>query len=242
MSNRKERERARRDELILDAARALLLERGYLGLTMDRIAKATEYSKGTIYQHYSCKEDVVIALAIQTAEKRSAMFDRAATFRGRTRERMLAVGVAAQLFVNRYPDHFKSEQVARMQSLRDKTSPERLHRLQQCELRCMSIASGIVRDAVAQGDLVLPEGTTPQELTWGLWAMSFGHMTVVANDLFVLDDLGIPDPPLALVRNQHVLLDGYGWRPLYSEWDYRASQQRVLDELFADISASAGVQ
>ena len=76
MSSRKERQRAERDELILRVARELLLEKGYLGLTMDRIAKATEYSKGTIYQHYSCKEEVVIALAIQTAEIRGTVRQR----------------------------------------------------------------------------------------------------------------------------------------------------------------------
>jgi AcrR family transcriptional regulator len=227
--------------LILDVARQLLVERGYLGLTMDRIAKATEYSKGTIYQHYSCKEDVLIGVAIQTAAKRSAMFDQAATFKGRTRERILAIGVAADLFVQLYPDHFKSEQVARMQSLRDKTCPERQRQLQQCEFRCMAIATGIVRDGVAQGDLVLPEGTTPEELTWGLWSMSFGTLTVVANQLYPLSDLGLPDPMKALVRNQHILLDGYGWKPFSTEWDYEATQKRILDEVFADSLAKAGL-
>ena len=43
----------------------MLLERGYLGLTMDRIAKATEYSKGTIYHHFSSKEVLLEALVDQ---------------------------------------------------------------------------------------------------------------------------------------------------------------------------------
>lgn len=238
--SRKDRERARREELILTTARKLLLERGYLGLTMDRIAQATEYSKGTIYQHFPNKEEVVIALAIQTGEKRAAMFDRAATFRGRTRERMVAVGVAADLFVERYSDHFRSEQLMRTGSLRDKTSPERQHQLQQCEFRCMGIATGIARDAIAQGDLTLPEGTTVEGLTFGLWAMSFGTFTVIANDMFAFEDLGVPKPLEALVRNQHMLLDGYGWRPLFADWDYSSARNRIIDELFNDAPIPSG--
>lgn len=241
MSTRKERERARRDELILDTAREILLERGYLGLTMDRIATATEYSKGTIYQHYSCKEDVVVALAIQTADKRSAMFDQAATFQGNTRERMLAVGVAAALFVARYPDHFRSEQIARTPSMRDKICPERAARLERCELRCMGIAGGIVRDAIAAGDLALPEGSTAEELTFGLWAMTFGTFTIIANALFPVEDLGVPDPLGALNRNQHILLDGYGWKPLSTAFDYAATQAKITQEVFGETSHTGAV-
>ena len=59
---RKQREIAQREDLILETARKMLLERGYLGLTMDRIAEEIEYSKGTVYQHFSSKEDLISTL------------------------------------------------------------------------------------------------------------------------------------------------------------------------------------
>ena len=52
-SARKEREFAQRQELFLETTRQMLLNIGYLNVTMDRIAQETEYSKGTIYQHFS---------------------------------------------------------------------------------------------------------------------------------------------------------------------------------------------
>lgn len=231
--SRKQREIQERHELILAVARELLLERGYLGLTMDRIAERTEYSKGTIYQHFPNKEEVVMALVIETAQRRARLFDRAATFRGKTRERLAAVGVAAEVFIRLYPDHFQSEQVVRPSSLRDKTSPERQRELELCEHRCMEVATGVVRDAVAQGDLVLPPGVDAQELTYGLWSMSVGAFSLLACE-FPLPELGIPRPLEALRRNQHVLLDGYGWRPLAHEYDYQATYTRILTEVFAD--------
>ena len=70
----------------------MLIEQGYAGLSMDRLAEATEYSKGTIYQHFSTKEDLITALAVESSEQRLALMAKARTFRGRPRERMLALG------------------------------------------------------------------------------------------------------------------------------------------------------
>lgn len=230
---RKQREVERRHALILDHARRMLLERGYLGLTMDRLAAATEYSKGTLYEHFSCKEEVVIALVIETAGVRAGLFERAARFEGRPRERMVAIGEAIEVFVHLHPDHFKSEQVIRAASVRDKTSPARQADLARCELRCMSAATGIVRDAVAAGDLTLPADMTPEELTFGLWATSCGVFSIVAGG-FDLALLGVPDPIATYHRTIDRLLDGLGWQPLASDWDFDAVQARVRAEVFPD--------
>ena len=120
--SRKQREIKEREQLILDTARPMLVREGYHGLSMDRIAEALEYSKGTIYKHFSCKEEIIIALAIETLEKRTEMFERASAFRGLPRERMAATGLAAELFVRLYPDHFSVEQIIRSTSIWEKTS------------------------------------------------------------------------------------------------------------------------
>ena len=51
---------------MLETARRLLLEIGYNGLTMERIAEAAEYSKGTIYNHFPCKEEIIAELAARS--------------------------------------------------------------------------------------------------------------------------------------------------------------------------------
>jgi hypothetical protein len=38
---------------------------------------------------------------------------------------------------------------------------------------------------------------------------------------------------LAVRSNLQAFLDGLGWRPLSTEWDYEATAQRVLSEVFA---------
>jgi len=173
---RKEREVQEREAKILLLARTMLRESGYLGLSMDRIAAQMEYSKGTIYQHFRNKEEIILALANEALEKRLSMFERASTWSGADcpRDRMAAIGAAAEEFVEQYPHHFAVEQIVRSTSIWEKTSEERREFMQHCEGRCMQIVSGVVRDGLAHGDLELPAERSPEDLVFGLWSLNFG--------------------------------------------------------------------
>ncbi|MBL4845622.1 MAG: TetR/AcrR family transcriptional regulator [Planctomycetes bacterium] len=231
---RKQREIRDRSDLILRVSRELLLERGYLGLTMDRIAVASEYSKGTIYQHFRNKEEIVAALAVQTAEKRVELFRRGGTFLGSTRERMLGMGVAAEVFLRLYPDHFKAEQITRAASIREKISAERAQHLLQLEHGCVDVATAIVQDAVQAGELSLPEGVPPETVSFGLWCLTYGVFTLLVTEGRPLAELGFPEPLRLLEHNQNLLLDGHGWTPLSADHDYAAVRTRLLAEVFPE--------
>jgi AcrR family transcriptional regulator len=218
-----------RDQRILDAAREHLLRDGYHGLSMEAIAESIRFSRATVYQHYQSKEDVLIALAAQTGEKRVELFEKASAFRGRTRERIVAIGEAVVHFALKYPSHFKTEQIIHTSSIRSKSSPVNQMRMATCEARCPQIASGIVRDAVSQGDLVLPKGLTPEQFVFGIWSMYFGGLFLMSSDVD-LAAKGI-EPIDAMRRASVALLDGYGWKPLSSDWDYDATRKRIAQEV-----------
>jgi AcrR family transcriptional regulator len=228
---RKQREIQQREGHILDAARKILLERGYLGLTMDRIAQAIDYSKGTVYQHFTSKEDVIAAVTIQTFETRIYLIERAATFSGRPRERMVALGEADELFFRLYPDYLRAQQIIRIGSLLAKTSDERLATIQAQRSRMLGIATGVIRDGVAQGDLNLPPGMTAEEMAFGLFSLVLGGRTLTGSRS-ELSVLGMVDPFRTIRQTTFLLLDGFGWRPLTTEWDYERTLRRVRQEVF----------
>jgi len=244
-TTRKQRELEAREQLILDVAERLVGERGYLGMNMDLIAQATEYSKGTIYQHFSSKEEVLTALTERMAKERVRLFEKAATFQGRPRERMAAVGLSFDLFAMLYPTYVHIEQIVTADSIRAKATERRLDSLQVKEVACLAITTGLVRDGIAAGDLVLPPGTTPEGLVMGLWMITYGGLSLIAGK----PDLAPPsqghpfpgDPSEILRRNQNAILDGYGWRPLTDEWDYEATRRRALTEVFPDEAHQAGL-
>ncbi|MDH5491172.1 MAG: TetR/AcrR family transcriptional regulator [Myxococcales bacterium] len=61
-SERREREREERRTLILEAARGVVLERGFAALTMDAVAKRAELSKGTLYLYFDSRDALCAAL------------------------------------------------------------------------------------------------------------------------------------------------------------------------------------
>jgi TetR/AcrR family transcriptional regulator, fatty acid metabolism regulator protein len=65
----KERQRAERERLILDAAEEIILEKGYYEMSMDDIAARVGISKGTVYLHFTSKDELVLALLAQHMQK-----------------------------------------------------------------------------------------------------------------------------------------------------------------------------
>lgn len=229
----KKREIADREAKILTVARPMIITEGYHGLKMDRIASELELSKGTIYNHFSCKEEIVIALAIETMAKRTEMFRKAAQFPGCSRFRMIAIGDAAERFVRQSPEHFQFEQILRLDSVWEKTSEKRRALIQACEMNCMGTVAGIARDAIANGELTLPENLTPEDLVFGLWSLTSGaYSIVITSDS--LDSLGMSEPYETVRRHVAVLLDGYGWTPLSKDYDRDEIIARVGVEVFGD--------
>lgn len=219
----------------------MVISQGYHGISMDRIAEQLEYSKGTIYNHFSCKEEIIIALAIETMETRLAMFERAASFDGFHRERLTAIGVASEYFIKLFPDHFKLECILRSESIWEKTSEARQSLLRNCETRCMAIVGGVIRDGMSSGNLVLPKDMTPEEMVFGLWAMTTGAFTIIMSS-DPLTDIGIKTPFFQVRRHLQTLMDGYGFTPLTTEHDYSETVERINQKVFPNESKRASIE
>ncbi|TWU29571.1 TetR/AcrR family transcriptional regulator [Bythopirellula polymerisocia] len=228
---RKEREKQERESKILQLASAMLKESGYLGLSMDRIAAEMEYSKGTIYQHFPNKEEIILSLANEALKKRLDMFETASAWNATSRQRMAAIGAAAAEFVRIHPMYFAVDQLVRSASIWEKTSDQRRQFMQNCEASCMRIVGGIVNDAITDGDLRLANNMTAEVLVFGLWSMNFGAYSIITSS-DSLEQVGLPEPEIALWHNQNLLLDGYGWTPLSSDFDYFHTFEQAKQELF----------
>ncbi len=65
VQQRRERERAERHQLIVDAARELAESDGWDAVTTRRLAEKVEYSQPVLYSHFKGKDAIVRAVAIQ---------------------------------------------------------------------------------------------------------------------------------------------------------------------------------
>ncbi len=69
MLNRKERERDFRKQLIAEAAFRLFTETSFEGVTVQDIATAAEIGKGTIYQYFDNKDDILIYILSENLDR-----------------------------------------------------------------------------------------------------------------------------------------------------------------------------
>lgn len=231
---RKERERAAREELILDHAQRLLLRDGFQNLNLDELAEAIEYSKGTLYLHFKTKEDIALAVVTRALKERAEFFERALKFKGRSREQARAVGFACCHFAKVYPDYFSVELMLKSHSYWEKADEARQHELGMQGGRCFRVMHRIVTDGLQSGDL--PRGTmSPEQIVFSIASIATGSH-IMGRNTHAAMLAGIDDPLQALCQNVSLLLDGLGWKPLSNEWDYDAVDRRIKKEIFPEAT------
>ena len=71
--------------------------------------------------------------------------------------------------------------------------------------------------------------------------MAIGANTAIMNFCPLLEKLQIGDPFNSYLGNVQILLDGFGWKPLRTEWDYAATLRRIATEIFPDESRQIGI-
>jgi len=234
---RRQREFEQRERLFLDAARAIIQRDGVSALTMEKIAEHTEYAKGTIYKHFSCKEDILCGLCLNCLGHMYQLFIQALSWPGNQREKMICIGVGYQLYTQQFPEEFDLLVSVRTNNIREKASSERMERMEQADSLVMNALRTIINQAISCGELTLPGRMTVDDMCFGLWSASFG-LLVLDYTRDVVGGLDLSPSDELMFAQMSCLLDGYQWRPLSSERDYlptyRAAHQQLQQLLSKD--------
>lgn len=231
--SRKQKEIADRHAVFLDVALEIFVSDGYQQFNMNKIAEMAEYSKGTVYQHFHCKEEVLIQLCNQGMVDLSQLFKQAKQFEGSHRERMLAIFLAQDLYHKLNPKKQDLMQTLCADGIREKVSEKSLLRHQSLEAGLIGQVAAVVQDALKSGDLPPLQHFDPYELVFGLWSLGHGGQVLLSFNL-PLEKLGIKNAQNALLSTMFAILDGLNWRPLTSEFDYHNARTRICEAVFAE--------
>jgi hypothetical protein len=128
-----------------------------------------------------------------------------------------------------YPGHVMPQVFGAAKSGRTRGGSQRLRRLRELQREDEELVASVARDAFANGDLELQAGLSLEETLLALHGLTQGILERVGT---LPAPAGISDPRPVLRRAGGRLLDGLGWRPLSSEWDYRATMARIYTEVF----------
>ncbi|MEU1348128.1 TetR/AcrR family transcriptional regulator [Streptomyces sp. NPDC005775] len=98
VQERKERERAERERLIVATARELAEQQGWDSVTTRRLAERIEYSQPVLYSHFRGKREIIGAVALQGAAEMAAVMRAATAAADGPRERVAALARAYLAF------------------------------------------------------------------------------------------------------------------------------------------------
>lgn len=225
-TTRKQRELLAREQLFLTTARQIVREEGVAALTMERIAERCEYSKGTVYKHFTCREDMLLALCIHSLAAMSHLFADVLTLPGGARERVMFLVLAYQLFSRYFPEDFELLVESRHVEIMQKAAPERAAERERFDQLLRALISAQINQAISTGDLQLKPGMSVDEVCFGAWSLSLGILLLGSNP-HVMKHFALPDTSAVLFNQINLLLDGLGWKPLSHEHDYTSSLQQA---------------
>ncbi|MFB7577348.1 MULTISPECIES: TetR/AcrR family transcriptional regulator [unclassified Streptomyces] len=103
VQERKARDRAVRERLIVATARELAEQQGWDAVTTRRLAERIEYSQPVLYSHFRGKREIIGAVALEGAAEMAVAVRAAASAANSPRERVAALARAYLDFAERNP-------------------------------------------------------------------------------------------------------------------------------------------
>ncbi|EFL25191.1 TetR-family transcriptional regulator [Streptomyces himastatinicus ATCC 53653] len=103
VQERKERERAGRERLIVATAREIAEQQGWDAVTTRRLAERIEYSQPVLYSHFRGKREIIGAVALEGAAEMAAAVRAAAAAADGPRARVTALARAYLDFAESHP-------------------------------------------------------------------------------------------------------------------------------------------
>jgi AcrR family transcriptional regulator len=232
-TQRKQREWQQREQLILDTAQHILNAEGYASLTMERVALEIEYSKGTIYNHFSSKEEIISSISCRCLNRLGELFSRAVHYQSHTRARISAIVIAHSLYALLHPTEIQNMQITKSRAIRDRISEDRQADILALEQQVTGIAMDIVAEAISIGDIPEHHRHDIDSIVFGLWTMGYGSNLLHLSGI-PFAKLGMRNPLDIVWTNSNKLLDSYQWAPTSETLDLEALYQTISNDLYKE--------
>ncbi|WLQ50180.1 TetR/AcrR family transcriptional regulator [Streptomyces poriferorum] len=177
VKERKERERAERERLIVVTARELAEQQGWDAVTTRRLAERIEYSQPVLYSHFRGKREIIGAVALEGATEMAAAVRAATSGANSPRERVAALARAYLDFAEHNPAVYDALfQLDGGLAYAREDTPEPLKDAFAALLECLAEAAG--------------DGVHPALFTEVFWAALHGLATLTRAGRLLPEDAG----------------------------------------------------
>ncbi|MFQ5595705.1 MAG: TetR/AcrR family transcriptional regulator [Anaerolineae bacterium] len=168
---RRERERLARREQILEAAKEVFEEKGFLNATTEEIAQRAELAVGTLYRYFQSKEEMYISLLFESIEIFRNELERIQGLPGSPDEKLRAFWDFLYTYYQEYPAYYRTLTFLHNEGLREAVSPEVIEEINRRTGRNFSLAAQIVQEGMEAG---IYRAGDPREVVDVLWSLLTG--------------------------------------------------------------------
>ncbi len=148
---RRERERQRRRQEILEAARGLFCDKGYASTTVDDIAAAAELSKGTVYLYFRSKDELYASVVLEGFKKLEVRLRELADSDMPVQGKVDAILGAFVDHCVSNPDYFRLTQLFAGGSVRDNLPKEVRDDIEAHARDLLLLGAGVVERGIEEG-------------------------------------------------------------------------------------------
>ena len=224
-----------REQRILSAAYEVMAEVGVSALTLERVSQNLPYSKGTLYNHFTCKEDLIIAMCVESIEIFEGFKGRVMAFDASSRARMQALSLAYLLYAKLYPLRFMLVISAKSGQILEKASESRRNQLLDTESRLMALpVYHLIVPALESGECKPPMPLAPEQIIYSCWSNAFGAIALLEDDVRCCSIRQDMHAEREVLISINLVLDGLGWQPLSADHDWRGEAKRAIETLFGE--------
>lgn len=187
VAERKEREKQRRRQDIIDAAEKIFFSKGYENSSMDDVAREAELSKGTLYLYFHSKEDLYAAIVGRGARILRDLFQNATLNQPTGLFKVRSIGQAFMRFFNEYPNYYDA-------MMFDQSKFSELDCNCENEKEALLIkksSNDILINAVSEGinDGSISKEVDPVKISMILWGQTMGILQLARNKGEILSNI-----------------------------------------------------
>jgi len=208
---RKEREREIKRANMLEAAEALILQKGLEHLNMDEVAEKAEVSKGSLYLYFNSKTDLVLGICHKASSLMNEMTTKVLTEDKSGLEMVYQIGINYLKFASEHPEFYRAMRF--LENYKDTEQAKSSDYLSLCgENRQESFRVMVRAIQIGMQDGSINSSYNAEELALLLWSTSHGvvnmaYMHQNTEHFKLMDNLGIS---LEIMFNGYMKLIGQG--------------------------------
>ncbi len=171
IKERKERERERRKQQIIVAAKRVFSEKGFNRATMEDIAREAELSPGTLYLYFKNKEELYASLSVRILQYINIRMEHVVTAEDTDPQEKLTQLIEAMFDVY----EFDSLTIINMFHLQSSDtlknlSPELIGQLQELSRKSMRAFASVFKEGIKKGIFIKQHPMAMADIFWSLFS------------------------------------------------------------------------